>query len=77
MSRRIRVVGSGSGNDGCPTLYEIDGSGQYLVQGDTVTDPGELHQLANVTPGESAVVVPRELLANVGPKTPVPTRESA
>lgn len=75
MSRRMRMVGSGSGNDGCPTLYEIEGTGDYLVQGDAVTDPGEYAQLANLKPGESAVTVPRELLANFGPKTAVPTRE--
>jgi len=70
------MVGSGSGNDGCPTLYEVDGPDQYLVQGDTVTDPGEIAQLSNVKDGESAVVVPRALLANFGPKEPVATRES-
>lgn len=75
MTRRIRMVGSGSGNDGCPTLYEIDGTDDYLVQGDSVTDPGELAQLANVKCSESAVTVPRALLANFGPKEAIPTRE--
>lgn len=75
MARRIRMVGSGSGNDGCPTLYEIDGTDDYLVQGDAVTDPEEIAQLANVKPGEQAVTVPRALLANFGPKEPVATRE--
>lgn len=75
MARKIRLVGSGSGNDGCPTLYEVEGSHDWLVQGDAVTDPGELAQLANMKPAESAVTVPRALLANFGPKEAVPTRE--
>ncbi|MGI5351753.1 DUF6879 family protein [Streptomyces sp. CA-250714] len=76
MTRRIRMVGSGSGNDGCPTLYEIEGTDEWLVQGDKVTDPAEMAQLANVKPTECAVTVPRALLANFGPKEPVPTREA-
>ncbi|MFF3392364.1 DUF6879 family protein [Streptomyces sp. NPDC002669] len=71
MVRKLRKVGTNSGNDGCPTLYEIPGTDRYVVQGDRVTDPAELHQLDNLTPEESAVVVPRELLANFGPKEPV------
>lgn len=75
MTRRIRMVGSGSGNDGCPTLYEVEGTGEYLVQGDAVTDPDEVAQLSNVKPAEAAVTVPRALLANFGPKEAIPTRE--
>ncbi|WP_037870311.1 DUF6879 family protein [Streptomyces sp. SPB074] len=71
MSRRLRKVGTNSGNDGCPTLYELPGTDRYVVQGDRVTDPGELDQLDNLTPAEGAVTVPRELLANFGPKEPV------
>ncbi|CAL9410152.1 hypothetical protein SUDANB19_01632 [Streptomyces sp. enrichment culture] len=76
MTRTIRMVGSGSGNDGCPTLYEIEGTDDWLVQGDMVTDPAEVAQLANLKPGEGAVTVPRALLANFGPKETVATRES-
>nr|WP_119590279.1 DUF6879 family protein [Streptomyces scabiei] len=71
MTRRLWKVGTNSGNDGCPTLYEIPGTDRYVVQGDRVTDPGELGQLENLTAEEDAVVVPRELLANFGPKEPV------
>ncbi|MET8678909.1 DUF6879 family protein [Streptomyces sp. NPDC004647] len=71
MARRLRMVGTNSGNNGCPTLYEVEDSGDYLVQGDAVTDPAELAQLRNVKPGEGFVTVPRELLANFGPKEPV------
>jgi hypothetical protein len=71
MTRRLWKVGTNSGNDGCPTLYEIPGTDRYVVQGDRVTDSAELGQLENLTADEDAVVVPRELLANFGPKEPV------
>ncbi|MER5969057.1 DUF6879 family protein [Streptomyces sp. NPDC002055] len=71
MARRLRMVGTNSGNNGCPTLYEIEGTAEYLVQGDAVTDPAELAQLRNIKDGEAAVTVPRELLANFGPKEAV------
>lgn len=71
MARRLSKVGTNSGNDGCPTLYELPGTTDYVVQGDTVTDPEELGQLHNLKDQEGAVVVPRELLANFGPKEPV------
>ncbi|MFF2328342.1 MULTISPECIES: DUF6879 family protein [unclassified Streptomyces] len=71
MARKLRKVGTNSGNDGCPTLYEIPGTDRYVVQGDRVTDAAELDQLDNLTSEEGAVTVPRELLANFGPKEPV------
>ncbi|MFH8701746.1 hypothetical protein ACWGKK_44115 [Streptomyces chartreusis] len=49
------------------TLYTQQGGDTYVVQGDPVTDPAELAQL-DLADGESAVTVPRELLANFGPK---------
>ncbi|MFC8494699.1 DUF6879 family protein [Streptomyces sp. NPDC057235] len=70
MARHLRKVGTNSGNNGCPTLYETE-AGAYVVQGDRVTDPAELAQLDNLTAEEGAVTVPRELLANFGPKEPV------
>lgn len=70
MAWHLRKVGTNSGNNGCPTLYETE-AGAYVVQGDRVTDPAELDQLDNLTTDEGAVVVPRELLANFGPKEPV------
>ncbi|MFG3189263.1 DUF6879 family protein [Streptomyces omiyaensis] len=69
MARHLRKVGTNSGNNGCPTLYTTP-AGAYVVQGDRVTDPAELAQLDNLTADEGAVVVPRELLANFGPKEP-------
>jgi hypothetical protein len=71
MTRRLWKVGTNSGNDGCPTLYEIPDTDRYVVQGDRVTDPGELGQLEHLAADEGAVVVPRELLVNFGPKEPM------
>ncbi|MGW3913174.1 DUF6879 family protein [Streptomyces sp. NPDC005070] len=70
MTRRLWKVGTNSGNDGCPTLYTEPGTNTYVVQGDPVTDPADLAQL-DLAEGEAAVTVPRELLANFGPKEPV------
>ncbi|WP_137994276.1 DUF6879 family protein [Streptomyces vilmorinianum] len=68
MARRLRFIGTNSGNDGCPTLYEDLDTGELLVQGDAVTDPDDVAQLRNVKPGEGFVVVPRVLLADFAPR---------
>ncbi|CAM5430995.1 hypothetical protein BOQ63_021385 [Streptomyces viridifaciens] len=68
MSRRLRYIGSNSGHNGCPTLYEDVETGQVLVQGEVATDPDDLAQLRNVKPGEGAVIVPRVLLAEFVPR---------
>ncbi|MFJ7159749.1 DUF6879 family protein [Streptomyces sp. NPDC101118] len=71
MARRLLKVGTNSGNNGCPTLYEDPATGDYVVQGTRVDDPAELDQLDHLTADEGAVTVPRELLANFGPKEAV------
>ncbi|GAA1393148.1 hypothetical protein GCM10009639_25820 [Kitasatospora putterlickiae] len=68
MGRRLRYIGSNSGNNGCPTLYEDIETGEVLVQGDAITDSDEVAQLRNVKPGEAFVVVPRALLADFAPR---------
>ncbi|MEV4872523.1 DUF6879 family protein [Streptomyces syringium] len=68
MARRLRFIGTNSGNDGCPTLYEDLDTGDVLVQGDAVTDPDEVAQLRNIKDGEGFVVVPRVLLADFAPR---------
>lgn len=70
MTRRLWKVGTNSGNDGCPTLYTEPGTDTYVVQGDPITEAADLAQL-DLAAGEAAVTVPRELLANFGPKEPV------
>ncbi|MFL1381507.1 hypothetical protein [Nocardiopsis protaetiae] len=64
---KLRKIGTTSQNNGCPTLYETD-TGDIVVQGDRLTDPEALAQLADVLPGEEFVVVPRALLTRFAPK---------
>jgi hypothetical protein len=64
---RLTFIGSTSDDGNCPTLYETD-DGRIVVQGDALTDAEALGQLRDVLPGESFVVVPRELLTRFAPK---------
>jgi hypothetical protein len=64
----LRFIGTTSENGGCPTLYEVEETGDIVVQGDKLTDPEHLAQLRDVNPGETFVVVPRALLTRFTPK---------
>lgn len=68
MARQLRFTGTDSKVDGCPALHTDEGTGEIIVQGTPVTDPGDLAQLQHFGPDEAAVAVPRELLVNWGPK---------
>ncbi|MFF5302898.1 DUF6879 family protein [Streptomyces sp. NPDC013161] len=68
MARQLRFTGTDSKVDGCPALHTDEGTGEIVVQGTPVTDPRDLAQLKHFGPDEAAVVVPRELLVNWGPK---------
>lgn len=68
MARRLRFNGTDSKNGGCPAIHEDIDSGEIVVQGPPITDPVELRQLRHFGPEDAAVVVPRELLVNHGPK---------
>ncbi|MER5913002.1 DUF6879 family protein [Streptomyces sp. NPDC001982] len=68
MARQLRFTGTDSKVDGCPALHTDVGTGDIVVQGTPVTDPADLAQLQHFGPDEAAVVVPRELLVNWGPK---------
>ncbi|MER5359829.1 DUF6879 family protein [Streptomyces sp. NPDC002785] len=68
MARQLRFTGTDSKVDGCPALHMDEGTGEIIVQGTPVTDPGGLAQLQHFGPDEAAVAVPRELLVNWGPK---------
>ncbi|OKJ26724.1 DUF6879 family protein [Streptomyces sp. CB01580] len=68
MARRLRFNGTDSKNGGCPAVHEDLDSGEILVQGTPLTDPEDIVQLQHFGPGDAAVVVPRELLVNHGPK---------
>jgi hypothetical protein len=68
MARRLRFTGTDSKNGSCPALHEDAASGEVIVQGTPLTDPEDLAQLQHFGPGDTAVVVPRELLVNHAPK---------
>jgi len=68
MARQLRFTGTDSKVDGCPALHTDESTGEIIVQGPPVTDPGDLAQLQYFGPEEAAVAVPRELLVNWGPK---------
>lgn len=68
MARQLRFTGTDNKVDGCPALHTDTDTGEVIVQGTPVTDPDELAQLQHFGPDEAAVVVPRELLVNWGPK---------
>ncbi|MER6011812.1 DUF6879 family protein [Streptomyces bluensis] len=68
----LRFLGTTSDDGDCPTLYEVDGTDEILVQGERETDPGHLVQLRDVKPSETFVRVPRALLARYAPRTEAP-----
>jgi hypothetical protein len=68
MARQLRFTGTDSKVDGCPALHTDITTGEVVVQGTPITDPEDIAQLRHFGPGDAAVVVPRELLVNWGPK---------
>jgi len=68
MARQLLFTGTDSKVDGCPALHTDADTGEIIVQGTPVTDPEDIAQLRHFGPGEAAVVVPRELIVNWGPK---------
>ncbi|MFI1965413.1 DUF6879 family protein [Streptomyces pathocidini] len=68
----LRFLGTTSDDGDCPTLYEIEGTDEILVQGDRETDPEHLAQLRDVRPSETFVRVPRSLLTRYAPRTASP-----
>ncbi|MFF8554134.1 DUF6879 family protein [Streptomyces sp. NPDC015501] len=66
----LRFLGATSDDGDCPTLYEVEGTTDILVQGDRVTDPEQLAALRDVKAGETFVLVPRVLLVRFAPRTP-------
>ncbi|MEU8759386.1 DUF6879 family protein [Streptomyces sp. NPDC048659] len=65
----LRFLGTTSDDGDCPTLYEVEATGDILVQGDRVTDPAQLARLRDVKPTETFVTVPRDLLTRFAPRT--------
>ncbi|WP_406059293.1 hypothetical protein OG462_19695 [Streptomyces sp. NBC_01077] len=68
MPRRLRFNGTDSMNGACPAVHEDLDTGEIIVQGAPVTGPEDIAQLQHFGAGDAAVVVPRELLVNHGPK---------
>ncbi|WP_217208732.1 DUF6879 family protein [Streptomyces sp. AC550_RSS872] len=68
MARRLRFNGTGSGEDGCPSVHEDLDSGEVIVHGPPLTDPEDITRLQYLGEGEVPIVVPRELLVDWGPK---------
>lgn len=70
--RRLRFNGTGSGPNGCPSVHEDLDTGEVIVHGPPLTNPEDIAQLQHLSEGEQAIVVPRELLADWGPKERTP-----
>ncbi|MFJ9560986.1 DUF6879 family protein [Streptomyces fuscichromogenes] len=68
MTRNIRFNGTGSGDTGCPSIHEDTGTGEVIVHGRPLTDAEDVAQLQHLSPGEVAIVVPRELITDWAPK---------
>lgn len=66
--RRLRFDGTGSGVNGCPAIHTDTGTGEIIVHGPPLTEPDDIAQLLHLSEGETAIVVPRELLVDFGPK---------
>jgi hypothetical protein len=64
----LRFIGTTSEHGNCPTLYEVEETGDIVVQGDRLTDPEHLDQLRDIKDSETFVVIPRELLTRFSPK---------
>ncbi|MFE5296412.1 DUF6879 family protein [Streptomyces sp. NPDC056632] len=65
----LRFLGTTSDDGDCPTLYEVEATGEILVQGERVTDPEQLARLRDVKESETFVTVPRDLLVRFAPRT--------
>lgn len=68
----LRIIGTTSDDGDCPTLYEIEGTDEILVQGERETDPEHLAQLRDVKETETFVRVPRSLLIRYAPTADAP-----
>ncbi|WP_431928689.1 DUF6879 family protein [Nonomuraea jabiensis] len=68
MARRLRFNGTDSGVNGCPAIHEDLDTGEIIVHGPPLTDREDIAQLRHLNQGETAIVVPRELLVDFGPK---------
>ncbi|MGW0821850.1 DUF6879 family protein [Streptomyces sp. NPDC002845] len=68
----LRFLGTTSDDGDCPTLYEIEGTDEILVQGERETTPEHLAQLRDVKESETFVRIPRSLLTRFAPRNEAP-----
>ncbi|WP_406159229.1 hypothetical protein OG298_18480 [Streptomyces sp. NBC_01005] len=68
----LRLTGTTSDEGDCPTLCEIKGTDEILVQGDRETNPEHLVQLRDVKSREAFVRVSRSLLTRFAPRAEAP-----
>jgi hypothetical protein len=68
----LRFIGTTSDDGDCPTLYDIEGTDEVLVQGERETDPEHLAQLRDVKESKTFVRVPRSLLIRYAPRSDAP-----
>ncbi|MFG3265033.1 DUF6879 family protein [Streptomyces bobili] len=68
----LRFIGTTSDDGDCPTLYDIEGTDEILVQGERETEPEHLAQLRDVKETETFVRVPRSLLTRFAPRSDAP-----
>ncbi|WP_425247262.1 DUF6879 family protein [Streptomyces sp. NEAU-NA10] len=68
----LRFLGTTSDDGDCPTLYEIEGTDEILVQGERESDPEHLTELRDVKESETFVRVPRSLLTRYAPRGDAP-----
>jgi hypothetical protein len=64
----LRFLGTTSDIGDCPTLYEIEETGEIVAQGERLTNPEHLAQLRDVKESETFVVLPRDLLTRFAPR---------
>ena len=68
MARRLRFNGTDSKNGSCPAVHEDSNTGEIIVQEHRSPTPRTSPGSSTSEPGDAAVVVPRELLVDFGPK---------
>ncbi|MGW7130779.1 DUF6879 family protein [Streptomyces bobili] len=66
------MSGTTSDDGDCPTLYDIEGTDEILVQGEREAAPEHLAQLRDVKETETFVRVPRSLLTRFAPRSDAP-----
>ncbi|MEU7596448.1 hypothetical protein AB0B79_25960 [Streptomyces sp. NPDC039022] len=67
--RPLRFIGSTSDKTGCPAIFEDEQTGEIVIQGVEITDSDTRKQMYGYSPGETLIVVPRELITRFAPRS--------